>query len=304
MRWMKGFSLIEIIMVIVILGVVSVIGTNIISDMYAKFIRSHSVNDLQQKTELALDQIVKRLQYRIKDSVIAKKAANDFLPLSDDVNASYDILEWMGYDYEGFVGEVNSSGVAQPGWSGFVDLDHTDTNKTQIKTSGSKLEIADDFMNALSNNTVDLSSAGTQRPALIFKCQKDSNLSMFGWQPGVDHNNTLIVQRNGSDILEFIESPYDQMPKDICEQYYLSWSAYALVPEGDADDFNLTLYYNYQPWYNESFDDVSTNRQVLAEHVSTFRFIQIGETVRIKLCIQDDNRTGQNFAFCREKAIF
>jgi len=61
---------------------------------------------------------------------------------------------------------------------------------------------------------------------------------------------------------------------------------YAIVPQGSGDDFNLTLYYNYQPWENETYHDGKST--LLIEHVSTFRFTQIGETIRLKLCIHDD----------------
>jgi hypothetical protein len=77
------------------------------------------------------------------------------------------------------------------------------------------------------------------------------------------------------------------------------------VPEGtDDNDFNLTLKYNYQPWYGDKYSDANTRSAVLAEHVSTFRVMQVGETLRIKVCIQDGNITGEPVGFCKEKAIF
>lgn len=38
------------------------------------------------------------------------------------------------------------------------------------------------------------------------------------------------------------------------------------------------------------------------EHVSTFKFIQIGTTIRIKICIADD--ISGDFAFCKEREVF
>jgi len=72
----SAFSLIEIIMVIVILGVVGMIGSDIISKMYQGYMRSKIISELQQKSELALDQITARLKYRVKASVITKDASN------------------------------------------------------------------------------------------------------------------------------------------------------------------------------------------------------------------------------------
>ncbi len=304
MQKRKAFTLIEIIFVIVILGIVAMIGADIISHMYQGYTRSKIVNELTQKTELTIEQIAKRLQYRVKNTAIARiKSTNNFKPLSStDINESYNMIEWIGYDNEGFLGEYNGS-VNIPGWSGFVDLDNPDTNKTQIVTKGSHLTYAKETINALSYNGVDLSNpTASDGAAIIFKCWNSIDPKMYGLDySSTDHNNTLRVKSVGEDILQFTENTAS---KELCEQYYLAWSAYAIVPEGsNENDFNLTLYYNYQPWYGEHYYD-GINHAVMAEHVSTFRFIKVGNTVRIKLCIQDNNQTGTPIGVCKEKAVF
>ncbi len=302
----KAFTMIEIVFVIVILGIVSMIGADIISHMYQGYTRSKIVNELTQKTELTIQQIAKRLQYRVKNTAIARDKNNlgNFKPLSStDINESYNMIEWIGYDYEGFLGESNGS-VTIPGWSGFVDLDNPNTDKTQIVTLGSHLTYAKNSINALSYGDIDISSPSTGKGvAIIFKCWNSVDPKMYGLDySSTDHNNTLRVKSVGEDILQFTENTGS---KELCEQYYLAWSAYAIVPEGsDEKDFNLTLYYNYQPWYGEHYNSNGTNHAVIAEHVSTFRFIKVGNTVRIKLCIQDNNQTGTPIGVCKEKAVF
>jgi prepilin-type N-terminal cleavage/methylation domain-containing protein len=301
MKKRAAFTLVEIVMVIIILGIVGMIGTDILSHMYSGYIRSKLVNDLQQKTELVLDQITKRLQYRIKDTAIARiDTSNSVKNLSDtDITGAYSVLEWIGYDNESF--DSN-------GWSGFIDVENSDTNGSQVKTQGSSLGVASSIISALSYGEVDLNDSTKDKPTLIFKCKRDLNISKYGLDYNVknlvDFNNTLMVssQTGSNDILEF--NPIQQGKKDICEQYYLAWSAYAIRPEGSSDDFNLTLYYNYQPWEGEEFRDVNISKSVLAEHVSTFRFLQIGKTLRIKLCMRDGNLTGEPVGFCKEKAVF
>lgn len=305
-----AFTLIEIIMVIVILGVVSMIGTDIIARMYQGYLHSQIVNDLQQKTELALDQIAKRLKYRIKATAVTKDANNPliFKRLSNDTNNTYNMLEWIGYDNDGLLGDWNNTAV-MPGWSGFVDLYASETNASQISTKGSRLDFAEKTIFALSYGDVNMSggSGGSnQFPAIIFKKLANAEPITFGLHPiSTEHNNTYRVKRSAGniDLLEFEENDSN---KTLSEQYYLAWSAYALVPDVNAndDDFNLTLHYNYQPWHGEKFNDANTSRSVIAEHVSTFRFTQTGNTIRVKLCIQDDNRTGTPIAFCKEKAVF
>ena len=304
----KAFTLIEIIMVIVILGVVAMISTDIIAKMYQGYMRSKIISELQQKTELALDQITRRLNYRIKASAITRNSTSPstFKLLSDDDNTSmYNMLEWIGYDNESFLGEYNTTaGFFMPGWNGFIDIraGGGNTDENQTLTLGSTLSSAERTIKALSYGKVDL-SAGALYPAMIFKKNFNSATPRsFGFDPGsADHNDTYRVRRIGDNSLQFTEVMLD---KRISEQYYLAWSAYSLVPIGDDRDFNLTLHYNYQPWHGHKFDDARTEKSVIAEHVSTFRFTQTGNTIRIKLCIQDDNKTGTPIGFCKEKAVF
>lgn len=305
--------MIELVFVIVVLGIVAMIATNIIVKMYEGYIRTKAVNELQTKTELVLEQIANRLKYRIKDSIIARKGANDFVALSA-ANNTYSIMEWIGYDNEGFQGMWDGTDYNTPGWSGFVDIRGDDTNQNEIKTTGSDLTAADAIIGQFTNN-VDIGA--NYEAALIFKGDIGSVENGFGW--GTDHNHTKIYrvrQKAGqTDILEF--DPVDPnsgrtnaaapLPASIYEQYHLAWSAYAIVPEGNnTNDFNLTLYYDYQPWLGDDYN-ASGTQVLLMEHVSTFRFTQIGDTIRMKLCINDDNKsTGGafNFGFCKEKVVF
>ena len=308
----KAFTMIELVMVIVVMGIVASIGADIIASLYSSYLRTLAIDRLQSQSEATLDQIAKRLKYRIKDSTIARDidVANTYVELSalTPANAnSFEILEWIGKSNESFIGEHNATN-ALPGWSGFVDLDSNETNSTTgtLKTSGSNLLFANNIINALSYGTVDLNSSnGNQRPAIIFKGKDFLDIDEYGWD-GNDGNYTYRVIMKSKDVLDFNETN----PTTIYEQYDLAWSAYALVPEGSAKDFNITLHYNYQPWHNESYDDNTTanpdiKKVVLMEHVSTFRFTQIGETVRIKLCLNDNNRSGNDeFAFCKERVVF
>ena len=302
----KAFTMLELVFVIVIMGIVASIGAEIIVKLYDNYLKTRSINKLQFQTELVLDQIAKRLTYRIKDSTVAKENSSSlYVPLAD-ANSSCHILAWIGKNYEGFLGESNGSRVV-PGWSGFVDLYSSDTIQTQIKTSGSELNITDNIIKALSYNTVSLLATDTApRPAIIFKGLSGYDVSKYGWNGG-DGNYTLKVKYSDTgnkDILKFDENITAKGVTEISEQYDLAWSAYALVPEGSSqDDFNLTLYYNFQPWDGDDYNSTGTKHSVLMEHVSTFRFIQIGETIRIKLCIRDD-KTGDGYGFCKEKVVF
>ena len=294
-------------MVIVVMGIVASIGAEIIAKLYENYLQTRSINRLQSQTELVLDQISKRLTYRIKDSVIARlpmyPITTDPLPLSNTgVNSSYRILEWIGKDNEGLDGYWNGS-TNVPGWSGFIDLDSNETNKTQVKTIGSSLAFEKNIINALSYSKINIDSTSAPHAVLIFKGKSDYNVNKYGWKGnGInDTNYTYQVQRQGKDVLKFL---LGRKATTVYEQYDLAWTAYAIVPEGNnTNDFNLTLKYNFQPWDGDDYNSATTKSSLLMEHVSSFKFLQSGETIRLKLCIRDD-RTGGDFGFCKEKVVF
>lgn len=299
----KAFTMIELVMVMVIMGIVASIGADIIASMYMNYLRSRTINALESKTEIVLEQISKRLQYRIKDSVIARKSGDKTLlslPAYDGSDTQYNILEWIGYSNESFLG------TPRPGWSGFIDLDSVDTNKIStpptLKTSGSNLADANKTISALTNGAVDLVSVG--EVAIIFKGIA-YNASDFGWgNPNSDGIATLKVKRSTDDIFEVMDTT---LPTEISEQYYLAHTAYAIVPtdiNASTGFFNLNLHYNYQPWSGDDYNDSTPS--ILAENVSLFRFKQDESILRLKLCLHDDNKTGTDdyIVICKEKVIY
>ena len=297
-----AFTIVELVFVIVVLGIVASIGSSIIAKVYESYIYSKSINTLQTKTELALTQIAKYLSYRVKDSTIARKKSNNnsiiSLPMAD---GTYDILEWIGYDNEGFEG--NTSAGATPGWSGFIDLASPNTSKTQVDTAASDLSYAKDVISVLSGGTVDLSNANSKAAIIFTGLPNQFDIVKYGWNDfngTTDHEYVFSVKKmvGNNDILQF----NDHNASTVYEHFKLVWSAYAIVPEGVASDSNLTLYYNYRPWSGEKYSDGS--KATLMEHVSTFKFRQIGHTIRLKLCIFNPLGLDFNMTFCKEKVVF
>ncbi|BDY13502.1 pilus assembly FimT family protein [Hydrogenimonas cancrithermarum] len=303
----RAFTMIELIMVILIFGIISMIGADIFVKIYDNYILARTMNTLQTKTELALEQIARRLQYRIKDSTIARKDSNlsQYLFLGD-ADDSYHILEWIGYADMALKGAWNGT-LNAPGWSGFIDLDSADTGKSGVSSPGSRFDFADDIISALSQNGVTLHGVG-QHPALVMDGHVgDYNVSSYGWYPYVDNDYALKVSCKDNDcdanptLLDFNSTA----AKEIYEHYKLAWSAYALVPQcpaGVTNDCNLTLFYDYQPWEGERYETDGSS-SLMVEHVSTFKFTQMGDSIRLKLCV-GEHMYDNNVSFCKEKVIF
>lgn len=303
----KAFTMLELVMVMVIMGIVASIGAEIIASMYSNYLRSRTINHLESQTEITLEQIAKRLQYRIKESVITRNNLGNPLSLSDSsiaAGGTFNVLEWIGASNESFLG------TPRPGWSGFIDLDHNDTNRTAVprptlKTSESNLTDAANTISALTNNDINITNG--REAALVFKGMAYS-VADFGWgNPNNGDGSATLKVRIGASIDIFeISNDANPIPNEITEQYTLAHTAYAIVPSAtNSTDFNLTLYYNYQPWLGQDYNTTGTPA-VLAEHVSLFRFRQDESILRLKLCLHDANQTGVGdlIVVCKEKVVY
>jgi len=304
----KAFTMIELVFVIVVLGIVASIGSEIIVQVYESYIIQRATHNASLKSELAINQIANRLLYRIDKSVLARVPGNtaavegvDVYPLSKvPLGAAgvdtFTALEWIAYDNDGF---TQSS---QPAWSGFADLNAS--KYTAIVTTGSKL----------SNETIvlrNLEGNNTIRPAIVFAAptyreNEDYTATCMYSQTGC----IFPVTFTGDNNLTFTTAGTDgnrTAGKMVYSEFYkLAGSAYAIVPENNStiNDVNvsdLVLYSNYQPWAGENY--TQGDRSLLIPNVSVFRFKQEPNSIRIKLCTVVAIGSKEQIATCKEKSV-
>ncbi len=225
----KAFTMIELIFVIVIIGILAKFGVEFLIQAYNGYIFSSVQNKLQTQTEIALEQIANRLQYRIKPSIIVRDNDNfaNFRSLANAQNNGKEtILEWVGYDIDGL------RGTTKPTWSGFIDL------KSSTATSLNSLETnttdANDTINALSNGV-----AGIAQSAIFF-IGGNSDVNAFGWNATAISTNTGAVHplKNTGATIHDIVPDANLSGVDAYEYYQLAWSAYALVWNGSNASHN------------------------------------------------------------------
>ncbi len=281
----KGFTLLELVFVIVIFGIMSKFGADILYKIYENYVYSNTFNRLQNQSEAAVKQIANRLQYRIKDSTVARVGtAGTVITIGDISNTAGDlmedatVLEWIGTDIDGWRG---TQGNTNPDWSGFLDL--------QASSVGS------------------LNTPGTQLPAgssgALFFIGSDVDLgSNFGWggsiidQTAAMHpvniGGTSIVSSNGDDF----------NGTDVYEFYQFATTAYAVHLDGT----DLKFYYEYQPWDGHNIDTTANrDESLIMENVSSFKFTSIGDILVIQVCVTDNNVTGVgDYSVCKEKVVF
>ncbi len=317
----RAFTLIELVAVIVVMGIIASIGADIIAKMYENYLRSRAISNLEQRTEVALEFISKKLQDRVKRSTGVLRGAN-IVPLSRAIATDRTIV-WLGISKESKL----ISSVSGSGWSGIIDLGSAlttgTTNESFLYSPGSKLwsgnaneATASNIIEALSYGDVTLHTRSGDEPVLIPKYPYgvDSNISAYYSNTNTDYTAQIVASgdkrfwiQNG-DSIGLINTTPSTTARRLYDEYYLSHTAYAIVPTGpNPRDFNLTLRYNFQPWHGE---DIRTNANVgrsavIAEHVSTFRIREVDSVINIKLCIGDINRTTNfEFAACKETVVF
>ena len=292
----KGFTFIEMVFVIVIMGILAKFGSEIFRNVYLNYTQSTANNELQVNTELTLQQIGNRLQYRIKDSVIARRSNGNFTPISSVVDSNYTAFEWVGYDIDGWLGDDTST---TPTWSGFIDVNNLINVNTLVSPSS-------DFQ---ANGRVDtiiqaLSTGDVNNAAIFFTGSNSDARTDYGWDgtPQIDQNNTSAHLIAAAGAIDRIVPGVDNYSGvDIYEQYKLAWTAYAL--EVDASG-TLRLYYDYQPWLGQRYNDGNGTSAILIQNVTTTKLRTIGDMINIQVCISENNITGSEYSICKEKAIF
>ena len=301
--------MIELIFVIIIMGILAKFGVEFLAQAYNSFIFSKINHELQSNSEATVEFIAKRLEGRIKDSVIARQADNSFDAIGDVNNSkTYVALEWIGSDTDGFRGTSDASDTPYlPNWSGIIDLD--ESNATILVSPKTNTTKENQLIQTLSNNASDINDS-----ALYFIGSNSDIKTGYGW----DGNLTAIKAQNGamhpinSDTNTTIFKPAyptDGNFTDVYEYYKLAWSGYAVVMEdynATTKMGNLYFYHNYQPWKGERFNDNndSSHKSLLMKNVSTFRFTSIGSIMKIQVCTKSNLIEDEKYSLCKEKTIF
>lgn len=316
----KAFTLLELVIVIVILGIAAKFGSELLMKAYQDYIYGVSNNRLLGQSEAAVTQIANRLQYRIKESIIFRQGdlngtfINTFTPLAS-VNSPMDknttVVEWVGYDIDGWHGDGTSTA---PTWSGIIDLDHAGANGTTVFSPESNSTRISNVISALSPRG--FNGVGS---ALFFIGDESVNVNDgFAWDGNelTTQNGNLhpVTLGNGQFIPHYTAAGQNFSGIDVYEYYRLAWTAYALElhtwvenPAESADKQiahgTLWLYYDYRPWLGENY--TNGKKVVLMENVQTLRFSSTGDVLKVQVCVGDGNIFKKGgYSVCKEKTIF
>lgn len=259
----RGFTLIELVFVIVVLGIISMFGADLYTKIYKSYVHVRAVNQLEARTQNAMMLITNRLEDRIKSSTIGRDlAVNDFVPISDLTNPRFDILEWIGQSVE-----TRNINQRTPGWSGFMSMSQlrdstwtADTNNAgyiaDTRAAFNMVSLGSDFpqvarivgnLRATAYNTP---SNNTQVAVIFRAVTNDASPTSVGIGFGYDRavwadgrNRVLIavgtpsaagsgsIQGETIAINQYPFNPNNANSQEFSEQYYIAHSAYAIVPD-------------------------------------------------------------------------
>ena len=259
----KGFTLIELVFVIVVLGIISMFGADLYTKIYKSYVHVRAVNQLEARTQNAMMLITNRLEDRIKSSTIGRElSSNQFVPISALDDPKYDILEWIGQSVE-----TRNINKRTPGWSGFMSMSQLrdDKWKTGTEDAGyigntratfNMVSLGSDFpqvANIVGNlraTKYGKSSTNTQVAVIFRVVTNDASPTSvgigFGYDRKVDVNgsNRVLIavgtpSAAGSGSMEgetitinqYPLNPNNDKSQEFSEQYYIAHSAYAIVPD-------------------------------------------------------------------------
>ncbi|AZV46522.1 hypothetical protein C3L23_04320 [Nautilia sp. PV-1] len=326
----KSFTLMELIIVIVILGILGTISIEILQNTFQSYIKTKELNKLALKTDMTLNIIASKLENRIKNSVIAVECNattnqcitngnKNFIAISSLTPANsykYPVIEWLYTSLYSKRGMWNpAKKYVQPGWSGFVDLKDTKTgngDEYNITTPDSNFTVVQQIDQAWINDWGVPNSGNVfndRFDVLVFSGSDgrgdfDDINNSYGYY---GHSATRVFDINAtSDTKLALRAITESNSTTVYEGYYIVRGAMAIVPVYNAatHDYNLTLRFNYFPWNSEMYMD--GNSTLLATHVTQFKFKEEGGVLRLYLCITSPSAklTDYNLTLCKEKVVF
>lgn len=285
----KAFSMVELIMTIVIMGILAGSSYIAISHLFTKSAKTKAISELSFDTTLISNQISALLSYRIPSTVIGYDTnTSDFVSIYD-IDKQYNVLEWIGMDFKRY---------KEKKYSGLVDFNRSDKSINMI----------------YSPDTADINGS-----ALIFAGSFDDGSvvygedfnNSFGWH---GNNHTKIFEINSTSTSS--ELGLTSTPSKIYEKYYLLKSAYAIAKYDDnlsscVDEMYknknyLLLFYDYKPWKGENFCD-NAKVTILSTQTKGFKVDFVDENLQFNLTLQREIRKkGKNLQIqiSKQKVVF
>jgi len=313
----KGFTLLEMIVTIVILGILSA-GTFVsLQHLYLRSAKSKAMSDLSVESQIIVEQVSALMYDRVPSSVIGYNPTNNQFESIYTVDNNFTVLEWIG---------IASEAHKIRAYSGFVDMNASDGTTRRLSTPPSLNQtqlfatVRAKFggVHEFASDSVRLVFAGSFDDGAIYHSDDFNNT--FGWHGNAANDVWHLASMNVDGNITLVLKP-----DEIYEKYYLVDSAYAVARGSDVniltcnDDLNATttantlfLFYNFRPWKGETFcADIGTqgtragNVTILSQNVSGFEAGVINGTIYFNVTMNKVIRgSDTNVTISKQKAVY
>ena len=310
----RGFTFIELLFVIVILGIVGGIALEAVRQYYEGIYKTQTYTQRVAEADQILDKLTRYFENAIDVSIVnLDQDENDAaLDGGECAEPGEEANEATAHDYTvAFLGvDVDSLRTGNtPGWSEQASTAFVSTTSRTFRFSDSNLSGSDATITALypASNLVNstfynygrANSSSVVGACSNFNWDNAGNLDGYSIINGIDYlTNTVTVAES------FVNS-------DLRDKKYLIRSGYAFRV---LDDGTLTMYFNFRPWKGEIYTAGETS--VLGKNVASFyadfnntnSFNDRGSVWRLKVCMQglESNLTNSDIAaleICRERRV-
>ena len=277
-----GFTMIEMIVVIVIMSVLS-LGTMVsIKHLYQRVAKSKALSELSFDSQLVVDQVSALLYDRVPKMVWGYEGnITNKTQIYEITSNGYKIVEWYG---------TASESYKRGDYSGFIDMDDSNKSNNELRTYDINKTAIKEVLN---NKFGGLNHTIKNSLGLVFAGSFDAG----------DSNISDINETGLNKIV------LGKKPSEIYEKYYLVDSAYAVgrgadINCSDTNETNtLYLIYNYRPWKNKNMCD--GNITTLAKEVKGFEIGLINDSIFFNLTLSRHIKgVEQNITISKQKVVF
>jgi prepilin-type N-terminal cleavage/methylation domain-containing protein len=301
----RGFTMIELLFVIVIMGIVGGIALETIRQYYEGIYRSQAYAQKVQEADQILEQLAHYFENAIDLSIVNmdRDAADGALAgiCNDDPTIE---AENTAHDYTVvFVGVDTDSlrTVGRPGWSEKVK---SDFNGTFLTADDANFTMANNIITALyPASDLNHSAIYNEQGSDTNTCANFYTLNGNAYYTIVDTvGNSLILTNNANTMI------IDERQRN---RKYLLRTGYAFRVLNDG---NFMMFSNFRPWRGENY--TTGNQNLLGRGVSSFyadfnntnSYNERGSVWRLKVCMQglESNLSTTDTAsqaICRERRV-
>jgi len=310
----QGFTFIELLFVIVVMGIVGGIALEAIRQYYEGIYRTQTYTQRVNEADHILDQLTKYFENAIDISIVnldprAVGAGDGTLGDSNCSEPGEEANEATAHDYTvAFLGvDVDSLRVGStPGWSEQPIMDFITVPTAPTLTSNdANFTAANDVITALYPASNLASSAIYNHQGLVGSC------SHFNWDgAGGLQGYYTIAGVAGNTLTLTDNAPGGTMNPDGLQKYLIR-TGYAFRV---LDSGNFVMYTNFRPWQNEVY--TGGRQSTLGQNVASFyadfnntnSFSDRGSVWRLKVCMRglESNLSTSDIAasaICRERRV-